>query len=254
MALAPAVVGSFTVKNGVGLSLVFGMVTIPVLVLASFLGMLPEKVPQYVRTIACAVLAALMLIPARLLAGGIAPNLFDSLGLYFSAVAVNTVWLVRAPLCQEKKPQWAFCEGICHTIGFSICVLSVSALRNFWPMAPSGETNCPVGEISGSGLCILQGLSQSAWRRLFCAGALTEDMMSRPWPGGRKRNGGLSGEHTNWHFFAAFNNACAAECGFFQSAGYYFFADTSRWPKKSLAVWADVNRGHNNCFCTCNAC
>ena len=37
-------------------------------------------------------------------------------------------------------------------------------------------------------------------------------------------------------------------------AGYYFFADTSRWPKKSLAVWADVNRGHNNCFCTCNAC
>ncbi len=131
LALAPAVVGSFTVKNGVGLSLVFGMVTIPVLVLASFLGMLPEKVPQYVRTIACAVLAALMLIPARLLAGGIAPNLFDSLGLYFSAVAVNTVWLVRAPLCQEKKPQWAFCEGICHTIGFSICVLSVSALREF---------------------------------------------------------------------------------------------------------------------------
>ena len=91
LALAPAVVGSFTVKNGVGLSLVFGMVTIPVLVLASFLGMLPEKVPQYVRTIACAVLAALMLIPARLLAGGIAPNLFDSLGLYFSAVAMNTV-------------------------------------------------------------------------------------------------------------------------------------------------------------------
>ena len=123
LALAPAVVGSFTVKNGVGLSLVFGMVTIPVLVLASFLGMLPEKVPQYVRTIACAVLAALMLIPARLLAGGIAPNLFDSLGLYFSAVAVNTVWLVRAPLCQEKKPQWAF--------WFSICVLSVSALREF---------------------------------------------------------------------------------------------------------------------------
>ena len=28
LALAPAVVGSFTVKNGVGLSLVFGMVTI----------------------------------------------------------------------------------------------------------------------------------------------------------------------------------------------------------------------------------
>ena len=46
LALAPAVVGSFTMKNGVGLCLVFGMVTIPVLVLASFLGMLPEKVPQ----------------------------------------------------------------------------------------------------------------------------------------------------------------------------------------------------------------
>ncbi len=33
----------------------------------------------------------------------IAPNLFDSLGLYFSAVAVNTVWLVRAPFARKKK-------------------------------------------------------------------------------------------------------------------------------------------------------
>ena len=72
LALAPAVVGSFTVKNGVGLSLVFGMVTIPVLVVSSFLGMLPKKVPQYARTAICAVVAALMLIPTRLLAGGIA--------------------------------------------------------------------------------------------------------------------------------------------------------------------------------------
>ena len=99
LALTPVIMGSFTVKNGMGLSLVFGMVTIPVLVLASFLGMLPEKVPQYVRTIACAVLAAVMLIPARILAGGIAPNLFDSLGMYFSMVALNTVWLVCAPSC-----------------------------------------------------------------------------------------------------------------------------------------------------------
>lgn len=74
LALAPAVVGSFTVKNGVGLSLVFGMVTIPVLVVSSFLGMLPKKVPQYARTAICAVVAALMLIPARLLAGGIVPT------------------------------------------------------------------------------------------------------------------------------------------------------------------------------------
>ena len=116
LALAPAVVGSFTVKNGVGLSLVFGMVTIPVLVVSSFLGMLPKKVPQYARTAICAVVAALMLIPARLLAGGIAPNLFDSLGMYFSVVALNTVWIVRAPLCQEKKPQWALWEGVCQTV------------------------------------------------------------------------------------------------------------------------------------------
>ncbi|MDD3192487.1 MAG: Rnf-Nqr domain containing protein [Oscillospiraceae bacterium] len=129
LALAPAVVGGFTVKNGLGLSLVFGMVTIPVLVLASFLGMLSPKVPQYVRTIAYVVLAALMLIPARMLASGIAPNLFDSLGMYFSAMALNTVWLIRAPLCQEKKPQWALWEGVCQTLGVSVCILAVSAVR-----------------------------------------------------------------------------------------------------------------------------
>ena len=129
LALAPAVVGSFTMKNGVGLCLVFGMVTIPVLVLASFLGMLPEKVPQYVRTMACALLAALMLIPARMLAAQIAPNLFDSLGMYFSAVALNTVWLVRAPLCQEKKPLWSLWEGVCLTVGFSLCLMAVSTVR-----------------------------------------------------------------------------------------------------------------------------
>ena len=41
LALAPAVVGSFTAKNGLGLSLVFAMVTIPVLVLASALSCPP---------------------------------------------------------------------------------------------------------------------------------------------------------------------------------------------------------------------
>lgn len=128
-ALAPAVVGTFTLKNGTGLSLVFAMVTIPVLFLASLLGMLPEKVPQFVRTMACVGLAALMLIPARLLARVIAPNLFDSLGMYFSSMALNSVWLLRAPLCQEKKPIWALWEGVCHTIGFSVCVLAVSAVR-----------------------------------------------------------------------------------------------------------------------------
>ncbi len=129
LALTPVIMGSFTVKNGMGLSLVFGMVTIPVLVLASFLGMLPEKVPQYVRTIACAVLAAVMLIPARILAGGIAPNLFDSLGMYFSMVALNTVWLVCAPSCQKKKPQWALWDGVCHSLGFLVCTFFISSVR-----------------------------------------------------------------------------------------------------------------------------
>ena len=146
LALAPVIMGGFTVKNGMGLSLVFAMVTIPVLVLSSFLGMLPEKIPQYVRTIACAVLAALMLIPARLLAGGIAPNLFDSLGMYFSMMALNTVWLVCAPSCQKKKPQWALWDGVCHSLGFFVCTLLISLVREFLAYGTfwGGATALPV--------------------------------------------------------------------------------------------------------------
>ncbi len=129
LALAPAVVGSFTAKNGLGLSLVFTMVTIPVLVLASALGYVKEKMPAFTRVICYVLLASLMLIPARALAGKIATNLFDSLGMYFSMIAVNTVWLVRAPRCEEKKPQWALWEGFCHSLGFALCLMVVSIVR-----------------------------------------------------------------------------------------------------------------------------
>lgn len=129
LALAPAVVGSFTAPNGLGLSLVFAMVTIPVLTLASALGYVKEKMPAFCRTICYVLLAALMLIPARALAGKISANLFDSLGMYFSMVALNTVWLVRAPRCEEKKPQWALWEGVCHSLGFAFCLIAVSCVR-----------------------------------------------------------------------------------------------------------------------------
>lgn len=109
------------------------------------------RVLRFVRLV-----AALMLIPTRLLAGGIAPNLFDSLGMYFSVVALNTVWIVRAPLCQEKKPQWALWEGVCQTVwifylrigGFGAA--GMVGLWHFW-----GKFHCPFGEISGSSLGLL---------------------------------------------------------------------------------------------------
>ena len=103
LALAPAVVGSFTAKNGLGLSLVFAMVTIPVLVLASALGYVKEKMPAFTRVICYVLLASLMLIPARALAGKIATNLFDSLGMYFSMIAVNTVLPQTVPYAKSSR-------------------------------------------------------------------------------------------------------------------------------------------------------
>lgn len=130
LALAPAVIGAFTLKNGLGLTLVFAFITIPVLFLAAVAGrFVKDKVPPFVLMFLYAVVAALLLIPARHVAAGISPNLFDSLGMYFSVTAINTVWVLRAPVCQEKKPLAALGEGVIYSLGFGFAVLVVSAVR-----------------------------------------------------------------------------------------------------------------------------
>lgn len=169
LALAPVVVGAFTVKNAMGLWLVFAMTTIPVFVLSSLLGMIPAKIPQYVKTILCALLAGGLLIPARMIARGIAPNLFDSLGMYFSVVAINAVWLLYAPECEQMKVQWALWKGICQTVGFGVCAVAVAAIREFfaygtfWGIPSALSIKFPASSYSFAGF-IMVGILAAALR------------------------------------------------------------------------------------------
>lgn len=161
LALAPVVVGAFTVKNAVGLCLVFAMTTIPIFLLSSLLGMIPAKIPAYMKTILCALVAGGLLIPARMLAKGIAPNLFDSLGMYFSVVAINAVWLLYAPECEKIKPQWALWKGLCQTLGFGVCVVAVAVVREFfaygtfWGMPSAWSIKFPAISYSFAGFIVV---------------------------------------------------------------------------------------------------
>lgn len=131
LALTPIVVGAFTLKNGVGLSIAFAVVTIPVLLLASVFGMIKKRVqlPSFVFFFLYVLAAAFLLVPARFLAAGVSPNLFDSLGMYFSLVALNSVWILRVDAFEEKKLLNAFLEGVFYALGFAAAACLVALLR-----------------------------------------------------------------------------------------------------------------------------
>ena len=125
--LAPAVVAAFSLKNAVALSLTLILVTLPTLIVAS---LVRRRVPAWLRIPIYSVTAAFMLIPAHFVVSPIDPTIFDSMGMYFSLMAFNSILYLRAEQFANRNPIGsALLDGLSYCGGFALAICLIAALR-----------------------------------------------------------------------------------------------------------------------------
>jgi len=130
LALPFAVSATYSLRNGVAICILMLLTTLPVLLVAS---LVRERIPQYCRIILYTFLAMAMLFPGSGAVAWIAPNIFDSLGIYFALMCINTLMYTRAEdYAIHNPPHKALFDGLCHALGFSLVVCVVSLVRELF--------------------------------------------------------------------------------------------------------------------------
>ncbi len=166
----PFVIGASTsMNNALALTIAIGIVNIPTMIFASLLG---KKIPQWLRLPCYVLLASALVVVSRFAVSWIAPNIFDSLGIYLTLLAVNTILLVRG---KQVIPQYNFyraaLDGVVTTVSFGIVMFVVSLCRELvgnntlWGDAINFPIKLPGALLPAFGF-ILVGLL-AAWAKFF---------------------------------------------------------------------------------------
>lgn len=125
--LAPAVVAAFSLKNALALSLTLAVVTLPTLAVAS---VVRKSVQPWLRIPLYSLLAAALLVPAYFVVAPIAPTIFDSIGMYFSLMAMNSVLYIRAEkFAVHNTIGAAVFDGLSYCCGFAVAALLIGGIR-----------------------------------------------------------------------------------------------------------------------------
>lgn len=127
MLIAPVVVASTSLKNAAALSITLAVVTIPTMLVASIV---KTRLPHWLRIPMYALVAALLLIPATFLVTPIAPNIFDSMGMYFILMVFNSILFTRSEKFALKHSVLrTLLDGVCYSLGFALAIGAISAVR-----------------------------------------------------------------------------------------------------------------------------
>lgn len=127
LSLGPVVAISQSLKAGVSLSVAFAIIIIPVLVIFAFV---PLKLSKSARIVICTLLSCLFFIPAFWFAKNIFPEVSDKVGVFLPLMVVNPIITAHSgEAVRTKKPLTTFIDGIYTTIGFSLVMCIISAIR-----------------------------------------------------------------------------------------------------------------------------
>lgn len=123
-----AVVPTTSMKNAAVLAAAMFCTSVPVFLIASFLA---KYIPQWMRAVVYCLISALILIPLRILLAPLSPAVFDSLGVYFSLMALNPAVLIPAlsHRVTGEKPSFALLNALCYSAGFSLVLFGISLVR-----------------------------------------------------------------------------------------------------------------------------
>lgn len=130
LALPLVVAATTSLKNGVALS--FGMLLsmVPAMWVACVFG---PQIPKMARIPACAVTAMAAIQVAALFIRYLSPSIFDSMGIYFPLLAVNSLMIARATeYAPRVKPQYALLDGAMQSLGFAVVAIPLSLFRELF--------------------------------------------------------------------------------------------------------------------------
>lgn len=127
LALPIAVMGTTSLMNAVALSLAGFATIVPLMLVASTVG---KHIPLNLRRTCYVLLASAILCGLSYPIGSISPGIFDSLGIYYSLMAVNTIMLYRTEtFAQHASPLSALLDGLRNSLGFSLVICLIAAAR-----------------------------------------------------------------------------------------------------------------------------
>lgn len=126
LALPLAVIPSYGLAGTMAISFSMLICFVPIVLIASVIG---DSLPRYMRVITYPVLSYLLLFPAKFVVQKISPVIFDTLGVYFSLICVNTLLIYTVEKVQLKKPTAALAFAFRQWIGASLVTFLCGFLR-----------------------------------------------------------------------------------------------------------------------------
>ncbi len=127
LALPIAIMGTTSLMNAVALSIAAFATIVPLMLVASTAG---KYIPLNLRRTCYVLLAAAILCGVSYPIGKISPGIFDSLGIYYSLMAVNTILLYRTETyAHHASPLAAVVDGLRNSLGFSLVICVMAILR-----------------------------------------------------------------------------------------------------------------------------
>ncbi len=146
LSLGPVVAISQSLKAGVSLSVAFAIIIVPVLVLFA---VNPIKIPKSIRVILCALLSSLFFIPAFWFAKNIFPEVSDKVGVFLPLMVVNPIITAHSgEAVRDKRPLRSLIDGLITTVGFSLVMIFVSAIREIFGKGTIWDK--PIGSMQGN--------------------------------------------------------------------------------------------------------
>ena len=146
LSLGPVVANSQSLKAGVSLSVAFAIIIVPVLVLFA---VNPIKIPKSIRVILCALLSCLFFFPAFWFAKNIFPEGSDKGGVFLPLMGVNPIITAHSgEAVRSKRPLRSLIDGLITTVGFSLVMIFVSAIREVFGKGTIWDK--PIGSMEGN--------------------------------------------------------------------------------------------------------
>lgn len=119
--------GCTNLQNAAALSVTYFLIVVPVLVFAAAIG---KKLPDWARTVACVIIAAVMLLPSYFICGGFSATIFDSAGIYPALLAVSSVPVAYSvKVAGKQNVSKAFFNGIFLALGFALTAVILGVAR-----------------------------------------------------------------------------------------------------------------------------
>ena len=126
LALPLAVIPSYGIAGTTAISLAMLFCFVPIVLVAAIIG---DSLPRHFRVIVYPLLSCLLLIPTSYVVEKISPAIFDTLGVYFSLICVNSLLSYSVEKARIQKPLPALAFAFRQWVGASLVAFIFSFVR-----------------------------------------------------------------------------------------------------------------------------